>query len=285
MNATALNCAGPRIGAEQMLLLMQRLRTHAGIKIESPQQVIEAHIRERMSLLDIADMEDYLKIFDASISARAEWLALVDLLTVKETRFFRQPEAFECVAQHIRELVDLGPTPAEISFWSAGCATGQELYSIAMVVEHIVRQYQPWLQWHGIGTDISFQAISTAQEAIYPHTALEFIPQAYRFDHMQIVKQGKWQVSADIRARTHFFHSNLLHANNIPFADFNIVFCQNVLIYFERDRQRWIIDQLVKRLRPGGLLILGAGEDVLWLNSSMRRVSCPGVCAYRKIGG
>ena len=80
MNAIALKRPGPGIGAEQMVLLMQRLRRHAGIKIESPQQVIEDHIRERMSLLDIADMQDYLKLFDASISARAEWLALVDLL-------------------------------------------------------------------------------------------------------------------------------------------------------------------------------------------------------------
>ena len=67
-----------------------------------------------------------------------------------------------------------------------------------------------------------------------------------------------------------------------PFADFNVIFCQNVLIYFEREKQRWIIDQLADRLRNGGLLILGAGEDVRWLNQSMRRVQWPGVCAYKK---
>lgn len=268
-----------------MVVLMQRLHRHAGIRIETPRQVIEHHIHQRMSLLGIADIEAYLAIFDSSISARAEWLALVDLLTVKETRFFRQPEALECVADHLRQLLDQGPRPAEISFWSAGCAMGQELYSIAMVVEDMVREYQPWLQWHGIGTDISFQAINTAQAARYPQSALESIPQRYRLDHMAPADNGLWQMSADIRARTHFFHSNLLHVNSVPFTDFNIVFCQNVLIYFERDRQRWIIDQLVKRLQPGGLLILGAGEDVLWLNSCMQRLSWPGVCAYKKFGG
>lgn len=284
MNNLAMERRQP-IRTTQMVELMQRLRRHAGIRIESPRQVIESHIGERMSLLGIGDMDAYLALFDSSISARAEWLALVDLMTVKETRFFRQPEAFDCVAAYIRELVEQGPTPGEISFWSAGCATGQELYSIAMVVEHIVRGCEPWLQWHGIGTDISFNAINIAQNAIYPESALAFIPRGYRIDHMEHAGDGKWQVSADIRARSHFFHSNLLHANNVPFADFNIVFCQNVLIYFERDMQRWIIDQLVKRLQPGGMLILGAGEDVLWLNSSMRRLPCPGVCAYRKIGG
>ena len=92
-------------------------------------------------------------------------------------------------------------------------------------------------------------------------------------------------VTPAIRAHTHFFHSNLLHVNSAPFADFNIIFCQNVLIYFERDKQRWIIDQLVDRLREGGLLVLGAGEDVRWLNPNMRRVQWPGVCAYKKTGG
>jgi type IV pilus assembly protein PilK len=96
---------------------------------------------------------------------------------------------------------------------------------------------------------------------------------------------GRRKVTEDIRARTHFFHSNLLHVDSAPFADFNIIFCQNTLIYFERDRQRWIIDQLVDRLRVGGLLILGAGEDVTWLRQNVSRLEWPGVCAYKKTGG
>ena len=90
---------------------------------------------------------------------------------------------------------------------------------------------------------------------------------------------------ADLKSRTHFFHSNLLQVDSAPFSNFDIVFCQNVLSDFERDRQRWIIDQLTNRVSPGGLLILGAGEDVQWLNSGMRRVAWPGVSAYRKVGG
>ena len=90
-------------------------------------------------------------------------------------------------------------------------------------------------------------------------------------------------MTEDIRARTHFFHSNLLHVDSAPFADFNIIFCQNVLIYFERERQRWIIDQLVDRLRVGGLLVLGAGEDVSWLNQSVRRLRGRAYVPIRKL--
>ena len=264
---------------------MLRLRQHAGIKIESPPQIIEEHIEARMQSLGLTEMSAYLDLFDKSIGARAEWLALVDLLTIKETRFFRQRDAFECAADYVQKLISVGPTPREIAFWSAGCATGQELYSLAMVVEQILGDRQPWLKWHGIGTDISFSAINQAQSAHFDGAAVQSIPEMYRQQFLQSTHDGDWEISADIRARTHFFHSNLLHINSAPFADFNIIFCQNVLIYFEREKQRWIIDQLVDRLKPGGLLILGAGEDVQWLNSSMRRLPWPGVCAHSKIGG
>jgi len=275
----------PALKSEQLGMLTQQLRAHAGIKIDSSQGVIANCIQERMTCLGISDIDSYLAAFDDSINARAEWLALIDLLTVKETRFFRQGAAYDCMADYLDTLINCGPTPREMSFWSAGCSNGHELYSMAMVMEYALAGHQPWLQWHGIGTDISFRAINQAQQATYPHKAIAAVPPVYRDLYMDRDGVQGWKVSETIRARTHFFHSNLLHVNSAPFADFNIIFCQNVLIYFEREKQRWIIDQLVDRLREGGLLILGAGEDVRWLNQSMRRVQWPGVCAYKKTGG
>ena len=271
--------------SEQLGMLMHQLRTHAGIKIDSSSNVIEGYIHERMECLGVSDIDAYLAAFDDSINARAEWLALTDLLTVKETRFFRQPAAYDCLADYVDTLVSQGPAPKEFSFWSAGCSTGHELYSMAMVVESVLSGRQPWLQWHGIGTDISFMAINRAQQGIYADSSVKEVSDAYRDKHMERMEDQQWEMSEEIRARTHFFHSNLLHVNGAPFADFNIIFCQNVLIYFEREKQRWIIDQLVDRLRVGGLLILGAGEDVRWLNQSVRRLKWPGVCAYQKTGG
>jgi type IV pilus assembly protein PilK len=264
---------------------MQRLHTDAGIRVDSTKSVIAGCIQARMEYLGVNGIEHYLDMFDDSIVARAEWLALIDLLTVKETRFFRQPAAYDCLAWYVDALLTVGPAPSELSFWSAGCSHGQELYSMAMVVESVVARHKPWLQWHGIGTDISFNAIHEAQQAVYPEAAMSSIPEQYRDSCMDLKLGDRRKVTESIRTRTHFFHSNLLHVDSAPFADFNIIFCQNVLIYFERERQRWIIDQLVDRLRVGGLLILGAGEDVSWLNKSVSRLSWPGVCAYKKTGG
>lgn len=275
----------PELGNEQLSLLTQQLQVHAGITIDSTKNVIADSILARMEYLGVTEIDQYLAAFDDSFNARAEWLALIDLLTVKETRFFRQPEAYDCLADYIENLLLKGPAPSEISFWSAGCSHGQELYSMAMVMESLASHDKPWLQWHGIGTDISFSAINHAQHGVYPEAAMTSIPDVYQNNYMDYKLGGRRKVTDSIRARTHFFHSNLLHLDSAPFADFNIIFCQNVLIYFSRERQRWIIDQLVDRLRIGGLLILGAGEDVSWLNQSVRRLQWPGVCAYTKIGG
>ncbi len=275
---------GPQLQRGQLGLLMQKLHSYAGIRIDSTHNVIAGSIQARMAYLGHADLQSYLAMFDDSINARAEWLALIDLLTVKETRFFRQPDAYTCLQQYVDELLAGGSAPSELAFWSAGCSHGQELYSMAMVVESVASQHAPWLQWHGIGTDISFSAIAHAQQGIYPEEAMQFIPAEYCESYMDHKLGGRRKVTEDIRARTHFFHSNLLHVDSAPVTDFNIIFCQNTLIYFERDRQRWIIDQLVDRLRVGGLLILGAGEDVSWLHQSVSRLQWPGVCAYKKTG-
>jgi chemotaxis methyl-accepting protein methylase len=273
------------IRSDQLGMLMHRLHQYAGIHIDSSRGVIAHCIERRMTNLGIDDVDAYMANFDESINARAEWLALIDLLTVKETRFFRQPMAFDCVADYVEGLLQQGPAPSELSFWSAGCSSGQEAYSIGMVIEHVMRRYQPWMQWHGIGTDISFDAINAAQRASYGFDSVRHVPLEFRDWYLQREGMDGWCVAPAICSQTNFFHSNLLHVNSAPFADFNIIFCQNVLIYFERDKQRWIIDQLTDRLRPGGLLVLGAGEDARWTNPNMRRADWPGVTAYRKTGG
>lgn len=271
------------ITGKQFVTLMDQLQLHAGIKIESPQTVIESNVRGRMATLGLDSISSYMAIFDDSLNARAEWLALIDLLTVKETRFFRQVEALQGLAEYTEETIGKEGFDGEFSFWSAGCATGQELYSMAMVVEQIFSQHAPWFEWHGIGTDMSFNAVNRAQTGRYPESDIQTIPVNYRHPFVSKVADDEWAISDSILARTHFFHSNLMHVSSAPFADFDVIFCQNVLIYFEHDMQHRIIDQLVDRLKTGGLLVLGAGEDVRWTHSKMHRAGWPGVCAYTKL--
>ena len=135
-----------------------------------------------------------------------------------KTRFFRQPEAMACVADYLKELLDCDDAPREISFWSAGCSTGQESYSLGMVVEDILRRHSPFYEWHGVGTDLSFQAIHNAQTGRYRAQAVEQLPERYRNSYMTRLDHWDYRVADDIRTRCHFFHSNLLHSADAPLA-------------------------------------------------------------------
>lgn len=282
MNAVALRRCNALTPA-QVSALLQQLRERTGNTVESPAWLLAEHVDQRIRLLGLRNPEEYLEALDNSIAARAEWLALVDLLTVKETRFFRQPEAFACVARHLGELLERGSLGPEFSIWSAGCASGEELYSLGMIAEYELRRCGVDVEWHGIGTDVSFGAVSTARHAHYPENAVRNIPLNYRHAFVEAAGNDSYAVAQRVRARTNFFHSNLLHIASAPFADFDIVYCQNVLIYFDRDTRHHIIDQLVARTRTGGLLVLGAGEDVCWQHPAMTRVQHSGVTAYLKV--
>ena len=275
----------PTISGTQLMGLKRGLREHAGIQIETPRSVIAHYLQVRMAVLGIVHLKEYLALLQGGLAARAEWMALSDLLTVKETRFFRQAAAMECVEGYVQDMLQRAPNFEDFSFWSPGCSTGQEVYSIGMVLEHLLRDQQPGFEWYGLGTDISFQAVEQAKLACYSESEVRSLPQKFKTPYMAEAENGHWQVSENIRSRTDFFQNNLLHVDSPVFSDFNIISCQNVLIYFEREKQHWIIDQLVDRLSVDGLLVLGAGEDAQWKNKNMRRVKCPGVCAYIKIGG
>jgi type IV pilus assembly protein PilK len=144
----ALPRRAPEIADSQLSKLRSELHSRAGITIDSTPGVIGGYVAQRMDSLGLLDVASYIALFDESISARAEWLALTDLLTIKETRFFRQVEAFACMEHYLEELLDESPATGEFSFWSAGCSTGQELYSMAMVAESVISQGSPWLEWY-----------------------------------------------------------------------------------------------------------------------------------------
>ena len=209
MTVTALQ---PRaqIDEASVSTLLGKLRERAGITIETPRWLIEDYLQQRISELGMTNPRDYTDSLDNELESRAEWLALVDLLTVKETRFFRQPEAFALVRRHLAQRAAAGALPPEVAVWSVGCSSGEELYSLAMVVDQQLRAGGSNLDWHGIGTDISFGAIASARSATYADRHLQGIPLPCRRAYLERAGDERYRVVDGIRERTHFFHSNLL---------------------------------------------------------------------------
>lgn len=282
MNALTLQAGQAILEEATVSALLQSLRERVGITIETPRWLIEEYLQERIVDLGLGNLGAYMAYLNAGLESRAEWLALVDLLTVKETRFFRQPEAFALVHNHLASAMAEAKTWPELAIWSVGCSTGEELYSLGMVVDKALRDAGSDTNWHGIGTDVSFGAIARARSGVYPTRNLVNIPLPYRHTGIEPSSDGQALVAEAIRSRVNFFHSNLMHVSSAPFAKFDVVFCQNVLIYFDRDTRLQIIDELFARTRNAGLMVLGAGEDIGWHRPEAERVSQRGITAFKK---
>jgi len=239
----------------------------------------------RMREIGFADFDAYYDYLASGSAGRIEWAALVDHLTVQETRFFRDPKAVSLIEEsflpHAAERVASGEA---VQVWSAGCATGEEAYTLAMMLDrHLEMEGLP--RYYGVtGSDISLNALSTARHGRYSNRRAASIPEAYRNRHTQPANALRFEVTEQLRQRACFTHVNLLEDVSAALPPMDLVYCQNVLIYFDQERRSRILANVTDRLRSGGILILGPGEVLGWSPSGLQRIGGPNVLAYRRVG-
>lgn len=185
---------------------------------------------------------------------------VVDAMTTNETQWFRDAHPFDLFARRILpELGGQGRQPLRV--WSAACSSGQEVYSIAMVVEEyrIGNPGRLTREVEVLGTDISPTVLAVAENGIYDEMSLARGLSAERRRRHFVPTQGGWQVKEPLRRRASFRELNLLQGY-ATLGRFEVIFCRNVLIYFSRERKLDIIQRMAATLRPGGFLVLGASE-------------------------
>jgi len=172
-----------------------------------------------------------------------------------------------------------------LNLWSAGCSTGEEPYSLALLVEALLATSGRKDIFYGItATDISLPTLAKAKVGIYSERKLFGVPETLRQAYFHpLDNQRDWQIDQSLRARVAFAQLNLMELDKAPFNEMDIIFCQNVLIYFRRFRKRDVVTHLAERLQVGGLLILGVGEVLDWHHPSLERVDYPNTLAYRRI--
>lgn len=224
---------------------------------------LETSLGLRMKEIGIQDYAAYYDHLQSKKYGQREWLTLVDRLTVHETRFFRhQPSLDVLVEVVLPRLFESEPDRKKLQIWSAGCSTGEEAYTLCMVADQFVstKANNDHCYLAVTGMDISVPALITARKAVYDRYKIRYVPE--HFIEQYFVKQsdGRSRVSDAIKKRVCFVPFNIIDMKKIRLEPMDIIFCQNVLIYFNRDRRRQIIHQLVQRLKPGGFLVLGAGE-------------------------
>ncbi len=234
---------------------------------------LQTNLSSRMREVGCHDYEEYFnKVIDRP-SGMMEWMTLVDRLTVQETRFYRDEDAFSLVADYLRNLPKKQLEKRPIEVWSVGCSTGEEPYTLAMVVDDCLETLGIKGYFAITGTDISTPALGKARAARYPMRKLITLGEEHKQKYFTQINQNEFEVIPEIRARVCFSRVNVLEIKKAPMDSMNIIFCQNLLIYFKRWRRKEILNRLAERLQPGGLLVLGLGEIVDWKNPLLERIN------------
>jgi PAS domain S-box-containing protein len=193
-----------------------------------------------------------------------EYARLVNSLLIKVTEFFRDAKLFDYLRDRaLPELIaEARREDRELRIWSAGCSTGEEAYSLAIVVADALGDELPWPDIRIFATDIDGEAIAFARRAIYPAASLSGIPTAVR-DRSFVKSDGGFEVAKRLRALTVFGQHDL--AERAPFPRIDLLLCRNVLIYFAVPMQKTVLETFAYSLRPGGRLVLGTSESVMAL--------------------
>ncbi len=212
-----------------------------------------------------------------------ELLQLLDLLTINETSFFRNRPQFEVLEQLVLpELFQrkIAAIEYRLRIWSAGCSTGEEPYSIAISVLEQLPTRQRW-DVKIYASDLSLSVLERATSGTYPESKLQDVDRARHLRFFEPCPDGV-RVRDEVRRLVIYDFHNLKHENGL--GELDIIFCRNVLIYFDPDEQQKVVNRLVRALRPGGYLFLGHSESVQGMSSELEFVHHRRGTAYKKVG-
>jgi len=244
---------------------------------------LQSSLNIRMREINCENYDQYFKQLASGLSGKVEWAVLVDRLTVHETHFFRHPESFEMVRTYLRRLmINRAKQNKPVNIWSVGCSTGEEPYSLAILVEELIYELQIELFYGITATDISLPSLSTARAGKYTEKRLQGLTD-YQKTFMFDKPAGQpYQVKQKYKDKICFARVNLLDLDSVPIDRVDVLFCQNVLIYFQKERKHQIVEKLTKSIEPGGLMVLGLGDVTEYCPLGMRRVKAPEVLAFTK---
>jgi chemotaxis methyl-accepting protein methylase len=225
--------------------------------------MVERRINCRLTMLGISEPTEYL---DRLRRDPAELDCLIEAISINVTSFFRNPVFWEILAQSVvPALIEQkqATRSRELRIWSAGCASGEEAYSIAIVLHETLRDELSAWKTHIFGTDISEQVLKTAARGAYPRERMENTRLGI-LEHYFTCKDGVYEVLPFVRRMVWFSRDDLTSARLAPvesiFGSFDLILCRNVLIYFARPLQNRVLEKLTRSMAAGGYLALGESE-------------------------
>ena len=244
---------------DQEFALFQRLIYKiAGISLNDSKKVLlVGRLTRRLKVYEFGTFTQYYRML-ATGDHPEELQTMVDLLTTNETYFFREPKHFEFLRD---EIIKKRSSPATFRVWSAASSSGEEIYTLAMVLADSL----PNTPWEIVGSDISTQVLAKAATGHYSLARTEGIPPAFMKKYcLKGVRAhaGTFLIAPELRKRTSFYQINLTQPVDADIGDFEVIFLRNVMIYFDPETKAKVVNHLLPRLKRGGHLIIGHSETL-----------------------
>ncbi len=257
------------------------LEEKTGIHLVPQQKAfLQSQLTIRLRELGGITLEEYAKHLKDGLQGMVEWSTLTDRLVVKETSFFRHPENCEFIRKLVRSRINQGMIKSSFDVWSVGCSTGEEPYTLSMILNDCFEEASLDNFWGVTGTDISMPALAYGREGAYAKRKLDMLPGDEKQRYFDEIDPYNYQVKPFLRGRVCFAHGNVIELKKLPQVKMDLISCHNMLIYFRRWRRRKILNNLVDRLKPNGVLLIGMGEIVDWEHPKLTQIDDDTVQAY-----
>ena len=257
-------------------ILTDLVYEHSRIRLGADKQMLLANrLRKRLQALGLESYDDYCAILQSPEGAE-EIEELVDLISTNHTKFFREPNHFSFLATTVLpELIPrLVALRSPLRLWSAAASSGEEPYTMAIVVAERLRAY-PSLDWEITASDISRRMLNQAQQGIYQMDSVQPVPPELLRRYFQKgigVRAGTCRIKPELKEHLRFERINLFQAEYPVFPKQHVIFCRNVMIYFDPSSRATAVQRLTRQLSPSGYLMVGNSESLLGINHGLQPI-------------
>lgn len=266
---------------DEFRLFSNLIYNESGIALkEGKREYLQARLQKRLVATRLNSYYRYYKFISNKNQGQRELLDLVDSLTINETSFFRNKPQFDLFTDLvIPELKKRKISDRKLRFWSAGCSKGQEAYSIAISVLKNLEFPEAW-DVKILASDISLRVLENAQKGVYNENEVGPVEPAVQQEYFEKIDEC-YHIKPRVKKLIVFDFHNLKHDNGL--AGLDAVFCRNVMIYFDRDEQKRLVEKLYKSLATGGYLFLGHAETLQGLSDGFKFIYHNKGAVYQKI--
>ncbi|NJL08090.1 MAG: protein-glutamate O-methyltransferase CheR [Methylacidiphilales bacterium] len=283
MTQPAARKAEPAISDEDFSRFREFFYRKTGIMFaDNKRYFVDKRLRERMAACNVPAFHDYFNLARYQANG-GELQLLVNAMTVNETYFYREEYQFHCLVESILPEVTRSRRNGDaVRIWTIPCSTGEEAYSIAFQLLDHWRRVDDFAV-EIVASDIDTKVLERARRGVYGERALQYVPKATIARYMRPVGEGVYQVIPEIRDSITFVQTNLADAlSTARFRGFDVVFCRNLLIYFDDMSRREAAETIFEVLRPGGFVCLGHSESMSRVSSLFDVCKFPNAIVYQK---